>query len=402
MSDMHTAIINRIATRVWRDNSFRELIFSNPTLALIEEFGEVPSGFDNVVFKARPVDRVSVHDAPSGRTLRVRAQRSDEPLSAVTRHVFGVHELVVVFYTKRCQYQCAFCTLPSTSAYSNVSTPDLQKQLEQAFAHAGDELDGIEMVSLGNEGSILDERTFSNEQLTYALSRCAALPSVNEIVLETRAEFVSEGLLGQILDCIPGCKLTLKIGLESVDDRIRNTVLGKKMDLACFESVVKMLGARGVGLATYVIVKADPAHSDEEGKEDARRTCEYLKNLCRGSDTDLTLKINTMYGAEGSAWARAASKHGWVPPSIFDLAEVMLDVWDDHVKVFAGLYDEGLATHDGHYEIRPDFEPWALNALERYNQTMDAELLRKVANHRRIACTAMGNNLTKEIGHGEF
>jgi len=377
-----TAVVNRLTSRAWRDNTFRDLLFSNAREALVQEFGRVPEGFENVTFKATEVDRATVRKTPSGVSLLVRPKRGDEPLSVVTRRVFGVPELVVVFYTKRCQYQCSFCTLPSTSAYSDVSTAGIQSQLEHAFAQAGDELSGMEMISLGNEGSILDERTFSKPQLAYTLKKCAALPSVKEIVLETRAEFASEELLDDILQWISPCKLTLKIGLESADERIRNTILAKKMDLRCFESVVEMLGRKGIGLASYVLVKADPAHSDEEGKEDARRTCEYLKALCRRSGTELTLRINTMYRAEGSVWAGWAAKRGWEPPSIFDLAELMLEVRCVDVKVFAGLYDEGLATSDGHYEIRRDFQSWALQTLEHYNQTGDIELLRKVANYR--------------------
>lgn len=383
MNDTRSAVINRLTSRAWRDNGFRELLVSNARQALIAEFGRVPEGFENVTFKPQEADRVTVRNAPNGPVALVRTKRGDRPLSIVMRRVFGVSELVVVFYTKRCQFQCSFCTLPSTSAYSDISTSSVQKQLQRAFEYAGTELSGVEQVSLGNEGSILDERTFSRDQLAHVLTRCVSLPSVRHVVLETRAEFVSDELLSEILKWISPRKLSLKIGLESADHMIRQRILCKKMDLHHFESVVEMLGRMGVGLASYVLMKASPSHSDREGREDARNTCEYLKALCRKNGTDLTLRINTMYRAEGSVWARWAADHGWEPPSIFDLAELMLDVYDDDVKVFAGLYDEGLATRDGHYEVRADFEPWALEALERYNQTMDIELLGQVANYRR-------------------
>lgn len=375
-------VVNRVTSRAWTDEAFRHLLLNNPGEALIQEFGRIPEGFEKATFRATEVDRVTKRKTATGTSLVVRPKRSDEPLSVVTRQVFGVPELVVVFYTKRCQYQCSFCTLPSTSASSDISTAGIQSQLEQAFATAGEELAGIEMVSLGNEGSILDERTFSKEQLEYTLRSCANLPSVKEIVLETRSEFVTEELLDQISQWASPCKLTLKIGLESADDRIRNTILAKKMDLSAFESVVEMMGRKGVALASYVLMKADPAHGDAEAQEDARRTCEYLKELCGRTGTELTLRVNTMYRAEGSVWARWAADHGWKPPSIFDLAELMLEVHSEDVKVFAGLYDEGLATSDGHYEARPDFERWALETLEQYNKTMDVELLRRVAQHR--------------------
>lgn len=376
-------VISRVTTRAWHDEGFRTLLFDNPRAALRAEFGSVPEGFENAVFRPREVDRVIARRTRDGRRILVRPKRGDEPLSVVFRRVFCVPELIVVFYTKRCQYQCSFCTLPLTSAYSDVSLDDVKAQLDRALEFAGADVTTIGQISLGNEGSILDDRTFPREQLEYVLRTCAGLPAVEEIVLETRGEFVTERVLDDLLEwTVPG-RLTLKIGLESADTDIREHVLRKRMDLEHFESVVQLLGRKGVGLASYVLIKADPGHSDEAGRADAIATCEYLKALCRDSGTRLTLRVNTMYRAENSIWATWAEQQRWTPPSIFDLAEVMRTVLDDGVRVYAGLSEEGLATPDGHYEVRDDFRQWALTALERYNQTGDISLLDAVATHRR-------------------
>jgi archaeosine synthase beta-subunit len=373
------AVVDRVTSRAWRDQQFRDLLFSRPVEALVQEFGYVPPGFERVSFQPREVDRLRLRQTPGGQSLLVRPKRGDRPLSVVTRQVFGQRELVVVFYTKRCQYQCTFCTLPATSAFSDVNGESIRAQLAAAFETAGSELGKLQQISLGNEGSILDERTFSEEQLDWVLSSCVALPSVRSLVLETRGEFVSEACLDRIIERIAPCKLTLKIGLESADERVREEILRKRMDLESFERTVVTMGRKGVALASYVLLKADPAHSDEEGKADALRTCVYLKELCRRAGTELTLRLNSMYCAEGSLWARWAEEQGWTPPSIFDLADVMIAAREDTVPVFAGLYDEGLSTRTGHYEARPDFQRWALDALERYNQTMDLSLLERVA-----------------------
>jgi hypothetical protein len=67
---------------------------------------------------------------------------------------------------------------------------------------------------------------------------------------------------------------------------------------------------------------------------------------------------------------------------VFDLAEVMYAVADENVQVFAGLSEEGLATPEGHFEARDDFESWALTALEDYNRSGDRRLLHEVASYR--------------------
>jgi archaeosine synthase beta-subunit len=375
-------VLSRITTRAWRDEEFLTLLLADPRTALVGEFGEVPEGFENAMFRPCEIDRVISRTTAEGQRLLVRPKRGDRPLSVVTRQVLGICELVVVLYTKRCRYQCTFCTLPSTSAYGDVSFASVRAQLDTALEFAVEQLPAVRQVSLGNEGSILDERTFSREQLEYVLRKCAALPAVEEIVLETRAEFASNSLLDDLVELVSPKRLTLKIGLESADTRIRERVLRKKMDLEEFEKVVYSLGRRGIGLASYVLVKADPAHSDADGREDAIATCRYLKELCRSSGTRLTLRINAMYRAAGSLWAIWAQQQGWTPPSVFDLAEVMYAVADEDVPVFAGLAEEGLATPDGHFEARDDFESWALTALEEHNRSGDLRLLRRVASHR--------------------
>jgi radical SAM enzyme (TIGR01210 family) len=376
-------VISRLATRAWRDGGFRALLFDDPRAAMTMEFGAVPVGFEDAVFRSRAVDRVIARQTPDGRRVLVRPKRGDEPLSVVVRQAFGIPELVVVFYTKRCRYQCSFCTLPSTSAYSDVPFDDIKAQFDRAMEFAGPDLSYIGQVSLGNEGSILDDRTFPRAQLEHVLRNCSRLPAIEHVVLETRSEFVSEQVLDDVLTLTAPSRLTLKIGLESADPDIRNHVLRKRMDLGQFESVVRLLGRKGVGLASYVLVKAGPGHSDADGRSDAIATCEYLKALCRDSGTRLTLRVNSMYRAANSVWATWAEERGWTPPSIFDLAEVMRAVVDDDVQVYAGLSEEGLATADGHYEARDDFRPWALAALERYNQTGNRALLDTVADYCR-------------------
>jgi radical SAM enzyme (TIGR01210 family) len=343
---------------------------SDPQTALADEFGHVPEGFEHAVFQPREVDRVITRANAAGHRLVVRPKLGDQPLSVVMRKVFGVPELIVVFYTKRCRYQCTFCTLPSASAYSDVSSESIRGQLAAALEFAASELPAIRQVSLGNEGSILDEDTFSRDQLRHVLlTTCARFPAVEEVVLETRAEFASESVLDELVELVSPRRLTLKIGLESADAQVRERVLRKKMDLREFEEVVWSLGRRGIGLASYVLVKADPSHSDADGRADAVATCTYLKELCASSGTRLTLRVNAMYRAEGSGWATWAHERDWTPPSVFDLAEVMYAVADEDVHVFAGLSEEGLATVDGHFEARSDFEPWALATLEEYNRT---------------------------------
>ncbi len=241
------SLVNRIATRAWRDAEYRDLLFEDAESAIRLEFGEIPDELKGVRFQPRAVDQVRARDSEGHRKLLVRPKLGDEPLSVVTRQVLGKTELIIVFYTRRCRYQCSFCALPSTSAIGDVTARDISKQIDHAFRGVTDRA-SITQVSLGNEGSLLDTRTFPSEQLAMTLGRVIReFPNLQHIVLETRAEFVTAELLDDLLMQICPTELSMKIGLESADDHVREGILRKRMDMRHFEEVVAVLGKKRVG-----------------------------------------------------------------------------------------------------------------------------------------------------------
>jgi radical SAM enzyme (TIGR01210 family) len=347
---------------------------------MIAAFGYVPPALAGKQFIRREADMIRVrNDGPGRRIITVRPQYGDKPISAFTRVTLGVPELVIAFYTMRCQDMgCTFCRLPEASARSLVPEEGIARQLDFSFAL----LDGgfpIQRVSFGNEGSPLDHRALPADHLKMILQRCAGYPGVGHIVIETRTEYATEPVLDQIQRWAAPRDLTLKVGLESADDRIREGILRKRMDLGAFEETVGRMGRRRIGLSAYVLLKADPEHDDAAGVADAIRTCDYLKRLCHQTGTRLELYVNSMYRPEKGPWARRATKAGWTPPRIQDLARVLRQVAEPGVAVRAGLSEEGLSAPGGHYDAREDYSSEVRDLLAEYNRTGDLELLRGTA-----------------------
>src|SRR5262245_10168614 len=79
-------LIGELTAETWRDPEFRELLFTDPTRAVIKKYRRVPEELQGVTFRARPVDSIRVRpNAAGGRTITVRPQFGDEPISAFTR-----------------------------------------------------------------------------------------------------------------------------------------------------------------------------------------------------------------------------------------------------------------------------------------------------------------------------
>src|SRR5262249_7531516 len=148
--------------------------------AMTELFGEVPAELQGVTFRAQPVDRLRARrNGSGGRDITVRPRGGDQPVTAFTRNVRGLPELVLVLYTKRCRYQCSFCRLPESSALSIVEAADIARQVDSAFDLVAQQRFAIKQISVGNEGSVLDATTLPADQLETVLRRCAAHAGVS-------------------------------------------------------------------------------------------------------------------------------------------------------------------------------------------------------------------------------
>ncbi len=103
-------------------------------------------------------------------------------------------------------------------------------------------LDGIEIISIYNSGSVLNPNEMPPAALEFILEKIAAIGRVKKVVLETRAEYAERervrkyaGILGT------GCRLSIAIGLESCDDEHRNLCLNKGVSLETIAGTVKSI-----------------------------------------------------------------------------------------------------------------------------------------------------------------
>src|SRR5262249_24603336 len=108
----------------------------------------------------------------------------------MVRRFGGDTDLMVIFNSKRCHYQCYFCQLPAKSLKQFVPSEDLLAQFQYVLEETKHSLSVIERVSIGNEGSVLDASTFPTETLLTIARSVRHLPRLRNIVLETRLEYV--------------------------------------------------------------------------------------------------------------------------------------------------------------------------------------------------------------------
>ena len=293
--------------------------------------------------------------------------------------------LFIVLYSLACRWgRCLGCNLPSQSSSRHVPYRPLIAQIDSVFnaPQVIERSERIGKVILSNNGSILDEDTFSSTALMYFLARLnLGLPNLSTLCIETRPEYVDfaelEFLARALDEGETPTRLELGIGFEAFDDRVRNEVFDKGMTLATFEKLVRSTAPYGYGLKCYFMQKPIPRMSDREGVEDIHRAIDYLSDVVERFEARINMHLNPTFVARGTALEEAFRQGEYQPPTLLDVARAAQHARGKNISIFIGLSDEGLAVEGGSF-LRPE-ETELVPRLELFNREQDFDILDEVA-----------------------
>lgn len=289
--------------------------------------------------------------------------------------------LFLVFYTQACRWsRCLGCNLPSQVSQEHVPFSDLMQQVDHLFADPQilNKCKSIQKVIVSNNGSVLDEDTFSSTALMYLIARLNLnMPRLKALCLETRPEYVDmpelEFIARALTEGDTPTTLELAIGFEAFDDHIRNDLFDKGLSLDAFESLVKKVAPFNFHLKCYFMQKPVPGMTDEQAVADIQHAIEYLGQISRDYAVAINMHLNPTYVATGTPLEAAFISGTFAPPKLKDVARAALKAKDENITIFIGLSDEGLALPGGSF-LTPAAEP-LLEPLEAFNRTQDYSIL---------------------------
>lgn len=293
--------------------------------------------------------------------------------------------LFLVFYTQACRWsRCLGCNLPSKVSQEHVSYKYLMRQIDNLFADPAVKrrFPEIRKAIISNNGSVLDEDTFSSTAFMYLIAKLNLhVPRLSAVCLESRPEYVEVAELEFISRALSEgdtpTGLEIAIGFEAFDDHIRNDIFDKGLTLKAFESLAQKLAPYDFSLKCYFMQKPVPGIGDEEAVEDIRKAIDYLRRVSDQFEVAINMHLNPTYAATGTALATAFEAGDYQPPRLEDVALAALAAKDTNLSLFIGLSDEGLALPGGSF-LRPDNQ-WMIEPLERFNRTQDFALLEEIA-----------------------
>jgi radical SAM enzyme (TIGR01210 family) len=289
--------------------------------------------------------------------------------------------LFVVFYSQACRWsRCLGCNLPSKMSSKHVGYKALMAQVDHVFSDAQvvERSQSIRKVIVSNNGSILDQATFSSTALMYLLAQLNLnFPNLSVLAIETRPEHVDlaelEFIARALAEGDTPTELEIAIGFEAFDDHVRNDVFDKGLTLEAFERFVRKLAPYGYRLKCYFMQKPVPEMTDAEAVADIQNAIDYLDRIASRYKIDINIHLNPTYVAAGTMLEDAFRRKNYTPPRLHDIVKSVRHAKGKRLSVFIGLSDEGLAVDGGSF-IQPGDE-LLVPALEQFNRTQDYDVL---------------------------
>ncbi len=107
--------------------------------------------------------------------------------------------------------------------------------------------------------------------------------------------------------------------------------------------------------------------TDDEAVREAEASIDYLDAQCRQRNVALAIRLNPMYAAAGSRWARIAHRTpNYRPPRLTDVMKVAAAKRRADLPIYIGLSTEGLDDGSS-YLTREDYSPRLIRLVKLFN-----------------------------------
>ncbi len=137
-------------------------------------------------------------------------------------------------------------------------------------------------VKIFTSGSFLDQKELPLEVQTTIIEEIAIYDQVEEIVLESRPEYINEKILQNLAKSIEMSRIEIAIGLESANNDILKNSINKGFFWEDFERSAKLVLESGANIKPYLLFKP-PFVSEYDSIKDIYQSVSKIHDL--GIDT---------------------------------------------------------------------------------------------------------------------
>ncbi len=225
--------------------------------------------------------------------------------------------LVLILPTKGCSWAlsesggCSICGYiydnPQQPNYDDMLTSFkeiLNQKIEKKLKYS---------LKLFTSGSFLDLKEIPLEIQKEMMKETAKYEQIEEIVLESRPEYITESVLDNIAQNIEISKIEIAIGLESANDNILQNSINKGFFWNDFVKAVTKIQNKGARVKTYLLFKP-PFISEFDSIGD------ILKSISKVIELGVkTISINAMSIHRGTLLSELFEKKMYRTPWLWSL-----------------------------------------------------------------------------------
>ncbi|MBS3137169.1 hypothetical protein J4232_01930 [Candidatus Woesearchaeota archaeon] len=299
--------------------------------------------------------------------------------SALNQNGEQTNRLMLVLRTPPCEYkQCIMCGFDN-NAGENVRLQNIQRQYQNGITE--ENFSDIKRIDFPTAGSFYNDRELSIESRNYLFFEVSKLP-VDTVMVETRIDYLTEEKVKESKRYLRKDQIIeLAVGLESVDDIIRNKVLRKGLKKKGFEHFADICNNTNSQLLAYILIKS-PTLSEAEAVEDAVRTADYVYRIANERGIKARVAFKPMFIPEGTELEEQYLSGEYKLPKLWTTVEIVkrttkLASYQPN-SIFVGMFDEDLSGDrfsSNCYKCNSE----VVDALKIFNGTQDLSELERLS-----------------------
>ncbi len=232
--------------------------------------------------------------------------------------------LVLILPTRGCSWAlsksggCSICGY----IYDNPQQPDYDLMLKSFKEILNLKIEKGQKYSLKlfTSGSFLDIKELPLEIQKELINEAAKYAQIEEIVLESRPEYVTESALNNISNHINISKVEIAIGLESANDIILQNSINKGFFWKDFVKATKRIQDKGARVKAYLLFKP-PFVSEYDSINDLLESVSKIVEL--GVNT---ISINAMSIHRGTYLSQLFEKQMYRTPWLWSLLHLCQEI----------------------------------------------------------------------------
>jgi len=246
---------------------------------------------------------------------------------------------------------CSMCSYIADSPLQEVPSDELVEIFKNEFERQikKQAINGPTAIKIFVSGSFLNREEISEEAQKEIFKIINQYPDIEEVVVESRPEYVNEDILKSCCSLIPTKIFEVAMGLESADDNIRLNRINKGFTLKDFKRAMDVINGLksdfNVQAKVYLLVKP-VLTSEKEAIEDAVKSARYAEKMGVGrvSFCPSTIHKGTLMEI---LWRRGS----YQPPWIWSTLEIIHRVRSS-VKIPVIMDTAGFGTRRGPYNCK--------------------------------------------------